>query len=88
MNYFRLNRTPDAGKKYLRDTDRIRLAREAYESCVSILKNQLMDSRVDLIVRRQILIETCKVADKFIKAGVFTQEASALVTYCTKSCKF
>lgn len=36
-----LSRIPDLGKKYLRDTDRTHLARDAFNKCLNILRDQL-----------------------------------------------
>ncbi|RWS11005.1 hypothetical protein B4U79_00407 [Dinothrombium tinctorium] len=82
-----LNRTPDAGKKYLRDADRLRLSREAFESCSLMLKNQLMNVSLQREVRERFAIELYRVCDRMIKANVFANEASLLISESYKLLK-
>ncbi|RWS31188.1 hypothetical protein B4U80_06573 [Leptotrombidium deliense] len=79
-----LSKTPDTGKKYLRDADRLRLAREAFNNCSLMLKNQLVSSGVPREIKDRILVELLKVCDRFIKANVFVNEANLLITECYK----
>lgn len=77
-----LSRPPDAGKKYLREGERLLLARESFDACSTILKNHM------LVISRQngpidaFFEQVNKTCEKLIRANVFAEEASRLVSYC------
>lgn len=77
-----LSRSPDAGKKYLREGERLLLARESFDACSSILKNHM------LVLSRQngpveaFLQQVNKTCEKLVRANVFAEEANRLLSYC------
>ncbi len=71
-----LSRTPDVGKRYLRDSDRKVLARFSFESCNILLKSHL-ESPLNYS-RDKIINDIQKIVERFVKANVFVNEANAL----------
>ncbi|RZF32702.1 hypothetical protein LSTR_LSTR004130 [Laodelphax striatellus] len=61
-----LKDTPDPDKKYLRDTEREQLAREALSQCVQVLRNKLMEAN-DMTKLRLIVMEVFKAHRKINK---------------------
>lgn len=72
-----LSRTPEVGKKYLREEDRKMLARFAFESCAVLLKSHFQNPM--FIGKEKIVSDVQKIVDRFIKANVFVNDANALL---------
>ena len=70
-----LSKTPDAGKKFLRDSDRQILAKLAFDSCHLLIK-----SNFEIIPNRERIIgEIQRIADRFIKSNVFISETNDMI---------
>lgn len=89
-----LSRPPDAGKKYLREGERLLLARESFDACSSILKNHMfLLSKQDISSLSHFpsleafYLQVNKTCDKLVRANVFAEEASRLNSYCHKILK-
>ncbi|XP_071040839.1 calcineurin-binding protein cabin-1 isoform X2 [Parasteatoda tepidariorum] len=79
-----LYRTPDLGKKYMRDTDRVVLVREAYDCCVNILRDQmnsLLQEEPPPEESRLIccLLEIYRSCQTLLKAGIYVDETNELL---------
>ncbi|KFM73927.1 Calcineurin-binding protein cabin-1, partial [Stegodyphus mimosarum] len=79
-----LYRTPDLGKKYMRDTDRVNLVREAYDSCVNILRGQLntlLQEEPPPEESRLIccLLEIYRSCQTLLKSGIYVDETNELL---------
>lgn len=72
-----LSRTPEAGKKFLRDSDRQILAKLAFDSCVLLLKSRL--STMTMATRDWTVVDLQKIFDRFIKSGVFVKESNEML---------
>lgn len=71
-----LSKIPEAGKKYLRDGDRLMLAKEAFDSCSAILKKHSEVSGTSF------LPTVNGVCERMIKEKVFVNEAQSLMREC------
>ena len=71
-----LSKIPEAGKKYLRDGDRLMLAKEAFDSCSAILRKHTEVSG------SSFLPTVNGVCERMIKEKVFVNEAQSLVREC------
>ncbi|KAG8195575.1 hypothetical protein JTE90_002197 [Oedothorax gibbosus] len=79
-----LYRTPDLGKKYMRDTDRVYLVRLAYERCTAVLRG-----RMDSLLQEEpppeegrltcCLLEIFRACQTLLRAGVYARETNALL---------
>ncbi|GIY38510.1 calcineurin-binding protein cabin-1 [Caerostris extrusa] len=79
-----LFRTPDLGKKYMRDTDRVFLVKRAYDCCVNILRDQmnsLLQEEPPPEESRLIccLLEIYRTCQTLLKAGIFVDETNDLL---------
>ncbi|XP_055949732.1 calcineurin-binding protein cabin-1-like isoform X2 [Argiope bruennichi] len=79
-----LYRTPDLGKKYMRDTDRVYLVRRAYDCCVNILRDQmnsLLQEEPPPEESRLIccLLEIYRTCQTLLKAGIYADETNDLL---------
>ncbi|GFT23499.1 calcineurin-binding protein cabin-1, partial [Nephila pilipes] len=79
-----LYRTPDLGKKYMRDTDRVYLVRRAYDCCINILRDQmnsLLQEEPPPEESRLIccLLEIYRSCQTLLKAGIFVDETNDLL---------
>lgn len=76
-----LSRVPEAGKKYLREGDRLWLAREAFDMCTAIMRSYitLVTSTDQPLQSRDFLTESYKVCERFIRNNVFAEEANRLM---------
>ena len=71
-----LSKTPEAGKKYLRDVDRTKLAKEALERCFLILKNRISEVKHQRERLEPLVIEVRRVSEKLMKCNIFTKETA------------
>lgn len=71
-----LSKIPEVGKKYLRDGDRLMLAKEAFDSCSAILKNHI------IVTGKSFLPQVNGVCERLVKERVFVNEAQALMREC------
>jgi hypothetical protein len=71
-----LSKVPEAGKKYLREGDRLSLAREAFDTCTGIMRMSLTSSGNQ---KREVMDAIYKVCEKFIRNNVFAEEANRLM---------
>ncbi|GFW50405.1 calcineurin-binding protein cabin-1 [Trichonephila clavipes] len=79
-----LYRTPDLGKKYMRDTDRVYLVRRAYDCCINILRDQmnsLLQEEPPPEESRLIccLLEIYRSCQTLLKAGIYVDETNDLL---------
>ncbi|GFQ82744.1 calcineurin-binding protein cabin-1 [Trichonephila clavata] len=79
-----LYRTPDLGKKYMRDTDRVYLVRQAYDCCINILRDQmnsLLQEEPPPEESRLIccLLEIYRSCQTLLKAGIYVDETNDLL---------
>ncbi|XP_054714787.1 LOW QUALITY PROTEIN: calcineurin-binding protein cabin-1-like [Uloborus diversus] len=79
-----LYRTPELGKKYMRDTDRVYLVRKSYDCCVNILRDQmnsLLQEEPPPEESRLIccLLEIYRSCQTLLKSGIFVDETNELL---------
>ena len=72
-----LSRAPEAGKKFLRDSDRQILAKLAFDSCTLLLKSRLGQMTVG--TRDWTVVDVQKIFDRFTKASVFVKESNEVI---------
>lgn len=71
-----LSKTPDVGKKYMSDMDRLRLVCDAAKNCVSLLPSKLAESKMNKtpMDQRAEKVELKKVFDQLMKCNVNDEE--------------
>ena len=76
-----LSRVPETGKKYLREGDRLWLAREAFDTCTAIIRRymSLVSGTNQPPESRDFLTESYRVCERFIRNNVFAEEANRLM---------
>ena len=72
-----LSRTPEAGKKFLRDSDRQILAKLSFDSCTLLLKSRLGSMAMNS--RDWTVVDVQRISDRFVKAGVFVNESNEMI---------
>ncbi|XP_064478265.1 calcineurin-binding protein cabin-1-like [Ornithodoros turicata] len=87
-----LSRNPDLDKKYLRDTDRIYLAKKCFKQAMAIAQKELNDLMneeppPDESVLISGLLDVYKAWQSFQKAGVFVEEAGDVLSEAYKTFK-
>ncbi|XP_054155601.1 calcineurin-binding protein cabin-1-like [Oppia nitens] len=76
-----LSKTPEAEKRFLRDTDRKILAKLSFDSCYVLLKDKYSKAMVEInpTERQQSLTDIHRTANQFIKSSVFVKDAGAMI---------
>lgn len=76
-----LSKVPEAGKKYLREGDRLSLSRESFDTCCAIIRRcmSLVSGAHQTLDSREFLSQSYKVCERFIRNNVFAEEANRLM---------
>lgn len=81
-----LSRTPEVNKKYLRDGERLHLARKAFEAATTLLKSQLDQLTIlgDVNRRQEKILETSRLFERLAKMNILANESNMIVENCHK----
>lgn len=77
-----LSKTPEVGKKYLRDVDREYLAKDTLRRCFSILKNRIEESQQNRNKLDQIRNDVRKVSERLMKYSIYQKDTMSFIGEC------
>lgn len=80
-----LHRTPDFNKKYLRDCERLGLAKKAFENACFLIIKTIAAQRTKE-AKFEKLVEVNQLLDKLTKMNLFVRKVQELLTQLTQLC--